>query len=229
MSAHRRCLALGLWALGWLAGPAVASAWAQAPAIDWVAEASRLAEERADLDARRRTGRARCHQLFSVNSCLTEVERQYRAERKELDRQQRLLNDQARRDRSSRKVLSLEEKAQTAADTAQQRAEASNAVPQGTDSQLVAPAPGPMREPKVPKSAPAPSKPRLAHPPKSSPATADPAGVAENQAAYRQKLDEQAQRKASAEQRRRERTKPLAAPLPPALPSQMLQVEPAKP
>ena len=211
---HSRCLA----ALCWMATIA-----AQGQTIDAQSEAQRLTHERSDLDARRAAGRARCHQLFSVNSCLSDVERQYRDERRELDRQQRVLNTESRAARSAQNVLSLENKA-LAVPQAAPATPLAGGVGDPERAARLTQTPRPARAESGGKSPPAPAKARTANPVKTRAANPvktraavpDANHQAEIQVEYRRKQAEQAQRKSSADQRRRERTKPLAPPLPTA-------------
>ena len=177
-------------------------------------------EQRSEVERGYQAGKAACYQLFSVNDCLLQVQKNRSTALAELKRQEVVLNDEERKRKVAAQVRKLDERSsaeaqQNAADRRASRMEAATSVQQrNADRQLV-------RTPSADGRADSDTdrqrgdKP-VARPPKTSPPrlVASP-DTAQSQQSFSRKQQDAAARKADLERTRRERTQPLSQPLPP--------------
>lgn len=91
--------------------------WAQSNAAagnaDFEAERSRLAAERAAIEARYEKERAACYQKFAVEDCLLDSRRRRRTETDHIKRQETAINDIERQRRGAAELEKLDQKAAT--------------------------------------------------------------------------------------------------------------------
>jgi colicin import membrane protein len=91
--------------------------WAQSNAAtgnaDFEAERSRLAAERAAIEARFDKERAACYQKFAVEDCLRDSRKRRRAETDHIKRQESAINDIERQRRGAAELEKLDQKAAT--------------------------------------------------------------------------------------------------------------------
>lgn len=90
--------------------------------LDLPAERARISAERARISQIRTEQEAQCQTRFAVTGCVEEVRNRTKGPLAELDRQEQVLGDLDRRQRSTEQVLRLERKASDAqADAAERR------------------------------------------------------------------------------------------------------------
>jgi colicin import membrane protein len=95
---------------------------------DDVSQRQRIERERADVNARARSGEAACAERFVVSSCLTQVRAERRAAIQKLDHQRALLDDAQRKRRAADRQARISERqdATARADEARQPPAASD-------------------------------------------------------------------------------------------------------
>lgn len=203
--------------------------------LDLPAERARIRAEQDRIVRTRTQEELECQTRFVVTGCVEDVRQRWLAPLAELDRQERVLNDLDRRQRSSEQVLRLERKASEAeADAAERRAKAASEQ-QSREARAAAKASGPRpagtprqdRSSAVASGASAPrdtvprarpQQPRPAASPGSK--AAAPSGVSPEQAranasAHAERVRQAQAHKAEVLQRQASRSKPPASDLPP--------------
>jgi len=79
------------------------------------AESSRIARERAEVEARAKVAEAACRQEFAVSACLRQARAERRAGLRHLERQQALLDDAQRKQRAADRLDRIRERQEAAA------------------------------------------------------------------------------------------------------------------
>lgn len=175
--------------------------------LDLAAERSRLATEREQVLRTRSQQEAECQSRFAVTGCVEEARKRVQAPLAEIDRQERVLNDLERRQRSGAQLQRLERReAEAREDAAERRARAASDQ-QSRESRAAAKAGGP-------KPTGSPRASQAASPP-AAPAGPTPGEAAANAAAHADRVRQAEEHKASVRQRQAERKKPAASDLPP--------------
>lgn len=217
--AHLACLAT------LLALPAAAMAQVVG-GLDLAAERARLSAERERITRTRTQQEAECQSRFAVTGCVEDVRKRWQAPLAEIDRQERVLSDAERRQRSADQVLRLERReAQAQEDAAERRARAASDQ-QAREARAASKASGPQptgtpRDPQASKdpgagAKPAPGKARGAS--EAAPAASSgpsPAQARANADAHAERVRQAEAHKASVRQRQAERKAPPASDLPP--------------
>lgn len=199
--------------------------WAQSTVVagnaDFDAERSRLAAERAAIDARFEKERAACYQKFVVEDCLRDSRKRRRAETDHIKRQETAINDIERQRRGAAELEKLDQKAATRRpqDTPEKQNESRQA--QKDREQRAA-------EHAASRSATAAEaderRRQLAEKEKAHAENQAKAAQKRNEAPeaverFQSKQQKAAEHRASRERQNAERTKPRGAPLPPAPPA----------
>ncbi|RYF73451.1 MAG: hypothetical protein EOO22_08925, partial [Comamonadaceae bacterium] len=119
---NRRLVAFALLALHAMA--AQAQSQPASSGLDVEAERARIATERAALDQRSALARSACYQRFSVQSCLSDVQKEQRQRTDDLKRQEVKLNESERKRRGAAELERLEAQKKDVAETARRIEEA---------------------------------------------------------------------------------------------------------
>lgn len=179
-------------------------------------ERERINTERVAVEAGFAAEEAACYKKFFVNSCLNEMHPRRRAAIALLRQQEVALNERERKDKAAVQIQKTEEKSspevlQQAADRRVQSLEEARQRAQRTQEK--AEERGTLKQNEALHAADAAGKVKGAKD-KAKARTDKQATTAEEVERYNEKQQEVKERKASSEQRQRERTKPPAKPLP---------------
>jgi len=121
--------------------------------LDLPAERARINAERARIAQTRTEQEAQCQTRFAVTGCVEDVRQRLKGPLAELDRQEQVLGDLDRRQRSSEQALRLERKASDAQADAAERGSRAASELQSRESRAAAKASGPR-----PSAGPRPAK-----------------------------------------------------------------------
>lgn len=174
--------------------------------LDLDAERARVGKERAAAQARQAEEEAVCRKSFAVNDCLDRTRRRWQPVLADLRRQEVVINDADRKQRSAAQQRKIEEKnsPQSQEEAAQRRARAL-AEHEERQSRAAAKASGPAPAGK-------PRDPQDAGERKGPDVTPDQAAA--NAQAHARRLEEAQARKDRVRQRQADRSKPAASALP---------------
>ncbi len=162
------------------------------------AERSRIARERAQVEARFSQRRRECDQRFAVTACVDEARAEHRQALQRLRREDGVLDEAQRRQRAAARLAGIEEK---------QRAERERAAAPRVPRDVAAP---PVRSPRPPAAAAA----RPASAPASAADRSDEAARKRARFESRQREAQAHRRQAEQRQAQREKSGKAVAPLP---------------
>ncbi len=111
--------------------------------LDLPAERARISAERARISQTRTEQEAQCQTRFAVTGCVEDVRNRWKGPLAELDRQEQVLGDLDRRQRSTEQALRLERKASDAQADAAERSSRAASELQSRESRAAAKASGP--------------------------------------------------------------------------------------
>lgn len=205
-------------------------AWASllVASVSGAQSTAEMAAMRKDIEVQRGTveqkhlaDKTACYQQFAVNDCLLQARTRYGAALAELKRQDVLLNDEDRKRRAAAQVRKIEERSSADTQEAASRQRASRVDAATAAQQRQAERQATVPSPDGAKAIPLPDRPRSERPVASPPKTLPPRLVASPDAGqslqgFNRKQQDAAARKADVDRSRRERSQPLAQPLPPA-------------
>lgn len=179
-------------------------------------ERARLDAERSGIEQQHANARAKCYQHFEVNQCLANARRRQRDALNEVRRQERILNADERQRKAIAQVQKLEDRNSLASQEA-----AATDLARRQNEQIDRQERSANKMPGKPQAAPRDkanekttvSGVRGGAASKSAPVTKS-TDADKNLATFNQKQQDAAEHRADLDKRRRERTSPLAAPLP---------------